>query len=295
MCGKRQGFRSGPCLPGSVVKKRIRFSLLLWHFPWGSDLWPVYNRYEIMQENYQRALGICTIDQLSQWRFQCTTKYVGGGGGEGEERGRGEGGRWRRGGRRGGEREERACLKLRLMSRCPPLPQTGRERRKPVWQDPSFQTLLSARHVGYFIWNNHKKGSISHIHVQGWGSASWQCGSGSIFSHCGSGSDFSLWCVSRSCSTWKWCESATTGIQILQGSIFEPQRFHCEPLMLLNFYFNARIQLPKIMRFCTDPNPLPCQCKLTFFAIVICTADSHKRKLLHVWTSFNKLETIAVQ
>ncbi len=37
------------------------------------------------------------------------------------------------------------------------------------------------------------------------------------------------------------------------------------------------------MRFCTDPNPLPCQCRLNFFAIVICTAHSHTCKLYNIY------------
>jgi hypothetical protein len=84
----------------------------------------------------------------------------------------------------------------------------------------------------------------------------------------------SLWCGSGSCSSPKWCKSATTRQPSLHGSILSlyastvsicghsPPLLHCQPLQLLNFDLNEGpypdrafhlririwIQLPKKMR-----------------------------------------------
>jgi hypothetical protein len=67
-------------------------------------------------------------------------------------------------------------------------------------------------------------------------------------------------CGSGSCSSSNWCESATTGLQTMQGFIFEPPSLHCEHPRLSKAPFWAsksswiltsvriRIQLLPLMR-----------------------------------------------
>ncbi len=81
-----------------------------------------------------------------------------------------------------------------------------------------------------------KRTRLRHCTLLSWGH-NQGCGS-SLF-----------WCGSGSCSSSKWWESATTGLQTAQDSILSlqasfvsvhgPPRLHFEPLKPLKFYFNA--------------------------------------------------------
>ncbi len=88
--------------------------------------------------------------------------------------------------------------------------------------------------------------------------------------HLNADPDLRLQCGSRTCPSSKQCESATTVLLTLQGSIlslhtftfivsvYGTPRLHFQPLTLLNFA--SPDQLCTLMRSQADPDPLPSCC-----------------------------------
>ncbi len=137
-----------------------------------------------------------------------------------------------------------------------------------------IETYANPKHWYRLICANPELNLLYHSY-QVFGSASVLCGFGSsfLFFYADPDSTFLTFYAdptgsgSCSCSSSKRYESATAGLQTLQGSIWAatrycvrhlPLRLHFEPLKLLNVHYNADPKIPN-PAFQNNADPLPWQ------------------------------------